>query len=168
LTATSYDHQKTTNSLGNATIDIDTGWYYIFVEATGLNFSDSLRHITGADSILMSGTGATIVIPTDPALCAVYGTLKDNSNNPIAGATITLTMVDYQDTLKYGGVSYKPRPQPIRTATNGAWQINVIPNATLDAKSKYIYKVEVAGLAITQKKVTIPQAVSVEISTLVR
>lgn len=91
LIGTVYDHRKTANSLGNATVDIDTGWYYIFVEATGLNFPDSLRHITGADSILISGTGVVLVPPSSPSLCRFVMLL---TTDPYAGAEAKFTLLN--------------------------------------------------------------------------
>lgn len=86
-TATTYDHRKATNPSGNAVVTIDTGSYTIFVEATGLNFPDSAYTITGADSILISGTGVTFVASADPAKCAVVGQLwKLTSKNGVSSA----------------------------------------------------------------------------------
>lgn len=69
LTATVYDHQKDANASGNAIFTIDTASYYVFVESPGLSFPDSAYHITGADSILMSGTGISILPPASATQC---------------------------------------------------------------------------------------------------
>jgi len=87
LTGTAYDHRLDTNPFGNAVFTIDPAAYYIFVESPGLNFPDSAYTIIGADSILISGTGATIVPAANATKAAVVGYLwKITSKNGVSSA----------------------------------------------------------------------------------
>jgi hypothetical protein len=94
LTGTAYDHRLSTNPSGNAIFTIDPAAYYIFVESPGISFPESAYTITGADSILMSGTGATIVAASDPTKAAVVGQLwKMTSKNGVSSACANCDVV---------------------------------------------------------------------------
>jgi len=103
-----------------------------------LNFNNAS---VGADTSSAAAPGVNINLPKATAL--IYGTVKDNANNPLNGIELVATN---QGTLYGEGRSYTPNANYAIAVTAGTWSVNVpednvppgytagtIPNVTLNA-----------------------------------
>jgi hypothetical protein len=161
-------YQGKTGGTGFVTFSVDTGYYYICPEAAGKSaVAAQVSHPTANGVDTVEVYGFTPVVTTDPNLCTVYGTLR-LYGEAIAGALISLTLINASDTLNYGSIEFIAGQKIARTAADGTWQINVIPNALLDANSKYRYEIVKSGVngLPKSKEIVVPDAASVNITTL--
>lgn len=123
------------------------GTYYVTVEANGITFPPRSITISGATSTTMNGGGFTVMAPSSPDVCRVYGRLTATNGEVLVGASIEFELTNYDDSLLYisGAELIVPVISFATSNALGEWYVDLVPNSLFDAKSRYVMRVNHSG-----------------------
>jgi len=153
-----------TSSLGEAVFALNNGIYKVRIFKPGYVF-------TVPESVIVSGnTSATFYgsafnpgTPPSPALCRVYGYVKDINNLPAVGAKVEA--LNKTVPLKYQSVVISPYYKTTVTDNNGYWYLDLFPNSILTpTDSKYRFNISVPSGSVLRVETTIPNQSSWELA----
>lgn len=143
------------------------GTYYALYRANGQICPIYTLTFTGDVTDTVPGYAFSAGTPTSPTLCRVYGWATSDGWDTLRGATISLTLVNYEDTLQVGSVAVGVGRNTVKADANGFWWMDVIPNALLDPNSKYLWRVEHSKLIRPlTREVIVPESPSTNITSL--
>lgn len=93
LTQGASSYTAITNVSGVATFSLDAATYTRSITASGYTFTPDTIAVTAAANFNATMTTVSIPAPSNPSLCAVYGTLLAANGDPMAGAEVEFALV---------------------------------------------------------------------------
>lgn len=168
----------TTDSGGIFDINLDNGSYVARVYYVGGYVFQTLNPftITGTvgTTILVDIEGQAIssglpAVPSNLALCTIFGYVVDLQNNAISGTAVSAEMVDNQPeaagALTVSGAAVQDRPV-IRTTTDvdGLWSLQVLKKVDLIRPASVRVRIPAAGIDVV---VDVPDAQLARLDTLI-
>ena len=161
---TSTEGLLTSNSLGQAIFSLNDATYKVRLFKPGYVFAvpESVI-VAGATSKTFYGSAFNPGTPPSPALCRVFGYVKDINNLPVVGAKIEALIKTVP--LRYQLVSISPYYKTTTTDANGYWFLDLYPNTILNPNNtKYLFTVTVTSGAILKLETIVPNQSSWELS----
>jgi len=161
---TSTEGLLTSNSLGQAIFSLNNATYKVRLFKPGYVFAVP-------ESVIVAGTtGKTFYgsafnpgTPPSPALCRVFGYVKDINNLPVVGAKIEALIKTVP--LRYQAVLISPYYKTTTTDANGYWFLDLYPNSILNPNNtKYLFGITVTSGAILKLESSVPNQSSWELS----
>ena len=152
------------NSLGESVFALNNGTYKVRLFKPGYVF-------TVPESVVVSGTSSATFYgsafnpgsPPSPALCRVYGYVRDINNLPAVGAKVEA--LNKTVPLKYQSVVISPYYKTTVTDIDGYWYLDVFPNSILTpSDSKYRFNIHVPSGSVLRVETTVPNQSSWELS----
>ncbi|HKZ22414.1 MAG TPA: hypothetical protein VJ165_04325 [candidate division Zixibacteria bacterium] len=154
----------TSNSLGQAIFALNNATYKVRLFKPGHVFAvpESVI-VAGTTSKTFYGSAFNPGTPPSPALCRVFGYVKDINNLPVVGAKIEALIKTVP--LRYQAVLISPYYKTTTTDANGYWFLDLYPNSILNpGNTKYLFSVTVTSGAILKLETTVPNQSSWELS----
>jgi len=161
---TSTEGLLTSNTLGQAIFALNNATYKVRLLKPGYVFvvPESVI-VAGTTSKTFYGSAFNPGTPPSPALCRVFGYVKDINNLPVVGAKIEALIKTVP--LRYQLVLISPYYKTTTTDTNGYWFLDLYPNTILNPNNtKYLFTVTVTSGAILKLETTVPNQSSWELS----
>ena len=161
---TSTEGLLTSNSLGQAIFSLNDATYKVRLFKPGYVFAvpESVI-VAGATSKTFYGSAFNPGTPPSPALCRVFGYVKDINNLPVVGAKIEALIKTVP--LRYQLVLVSPYYKTTTTDANGYWFLDLYPNTILNPNNtKYLFTVTVTSGAILKLETIVPNQSSWELS----
>ena len=163
-TQTATEGLLTSNSSGQASFALNNATYKVRLFKPGYIF-------TVPESVIVSGTTTASFFgsafnpgsPPSPALCRVYGYVKDINNLPVVGAKIEV--LNKTVPLKYQSSVISPYYKITVTDLNGYWYLDLFPNLVLTpSDSKYRFNIYVPSGSVLRLETSVPDQTSWELS----
>ncbi len=154
----------TTNSLGEAVFALNDAIYKVRLFKPGYVFTvpESVI-VNGSTSVTYYGSAFDPGTPPSPALCRVYGYVKDINNLPVVGAKVGA--LNKTVPLKYLSVVISPYYKTTVTDNNGYWYLDLFPNTVLTpSDSKYRFNIHVPSGSILRLETEVPNQTSWELT----
>ncbi len=163
-TQTSTEGLLTSNSLGQAIFALNNATYKVRLFKPGYVFVVPESVIVAGTTIkTFYGSAFDPGTPPSPALCRVYGYVKDINNLPVVGAKIEALIKTVP--VRYQNVLISPYYKTTITDSNGYWFLDLYPNAILNpSNTKYLFTVTVTSGAILKLETLVPNQSSWELS----
>lgn len=145
---------------GRFIANLDAATYKVRVSGRGAT------QTTNPQSVVVVSAGANdTVLVTLPDAPFTYLWGQEIYPDTLAGAVVTLELVNYPDTMNVNGLPINPYKYTTRVDSNGDWELpNVVANSLIDDKSKYVFTISHPRL--TRKKtfdIVVPDTASVNI-----
>lgn len=163
-TQTATEGLLTTNSLGEAVFALNDATYKVRLFKPGYVFTvpESVV-VSGNTSVVYYGSAFNPGTPPSPALCRVYGYVKDINNLPVVGAKVEA--LNKTVPLRYQSVVISPYYKTTVTDNNGYWYLDLFPNVILTpADSKYRFNIHVPSGSVLRLETEVPNQSSWELT----
>jgi hypothetical protein len=129
-TNTNHIFRVWTDVNGEVSIALDAGNYNARLFASGYSFTVPEPFTVTADgSELFSGVALTsLIVPSAPNLCVIFGTIRDALGQPIAAACVEAYAITPQ---VVSGVQKHEKIGSTQTDANGWFQVELVRGATV-------------------------------------
>lgn len=146
----------TTNSLGRAWFNLNSGPYLAIISSPGYIFPS-------CDTFVVSGSGSATLFghqfnpgaPSSPLLCRVFGYLYGVSGLPEPDLMVTATLP--KGVVRSGNLVVSPFAVSARSDTTGYFYLDLIPSDSLSPSgSSYEISISRTDGTILRKRLTVP------------